>query len=62
MKIYDREPVPGDWNHSSGDCDAHGVNIAFARAKGVRGIFHCVACLLGAAEVLRAQEEREKSK
>lgn len=58
MINYISEPIPGDFDHRGGDCDSHGSNIAFARARGSLGRFECVACLLEVAEILKRQEEK----
>jgi hypothetical protein len=43
---YTGDPTPGDWDHRSGDCEKHGVNVAHFRAKGYTGPYFCVACAL----------------
>lgn len=45
---YVEPAVPGSWDHRSGDCEPHGLNVAFARPKGSSVRFECVACLLAA--------------
>lgn len=59
MKLYDAEPIPGEWDHKALDCDAHGLNIPFARPKGSVVPHECVACLLEVAEIVRRQSEKQ---
>ena len=56
--IYPKDPVPGDWEHRSGECQDHGENVPFARPKGSIRPHECVACLLEISEILKRQEER----
>lgn len=57
MNHYTAEPVPGEWEHRSGDCEFHGLNIAVARPKGHRGLYKCVKCMLIAAATLAFEEK-----
>jgi hypothetical protein len=50
VQIYD--PIPGQFDHRSGDCVAHGDNVPHARMRGSTGPYACVACLLMAAKRL----------
>ena len=50
--MYTKHPTPGHFEHRSGDCTEHGVNIAFARPFGSHETHRCVACLLRAAQQL----------
>lgn len=36
----------GVWEHKSGDCDRHGVNVSFFRVYKASGPYYCVACAL----------------
>lgn len=46
MSEYTADPTPGDWDHRSGDCEAHGANVVFFRQKGASGPYYCVQCAL----------------
>ena len=39
-------PEPGLYDHRSGDCPAHGVNVPHARYRGLIGPYACIECLL----------------
>jgi hypothetical protein len=42
---YPKEtPAPGSFDHRSGDCDRHGVNVVFAKPKGSQQPPFCVRC------------------
>lgn len=41
----------GVWEHKSGDCDRHGVNVPFFRVYKASGPYYCVACALEVSEV-----------
>lgn len=49
--VYNPDNTIGVYEHRSGDCDKHGVNVCFFRLYKSRGPHHCVACAL---EVLHA--------
>lgn len=53
---YYRDPTPGDFEHRSGDCPKHGVNVPVARPYKGTGPYTCVACLLWAASVVYDKE------
>ena len=48
MNYPQEVPDPGAFDHRSGDCDKHGVNVVFARPKGSKEPPLCVECMLAA--------------
>lgn len=48
---YDPVGTEGRFEHRSGDCLKHGVNVCFFKIYKSRGPWHCVECAL---EVLHA--------
>lgn len=46
MTPYTRDPAPGQFDHRSGDCAIHGVNVVVAREKGSTEPYSCTQCLL----------------
>lgn len=57
MNDYTGDPTPGDWDHRSGDCALHGVNIPHFRAKGATGRYFCVKCSLNALKSLHRERD-----
>lgn len=57
---YDPSKGPGHWEHRSGDCDVHGVNVAHARPYKGSGAYRCCACLLGEPGQARAAGDFER--
>jgi hypothetical protein len=60
MNNYTADPEPGSFDHRSGDCPRHGINVPVARAKGALGQFYCCECLLEAAQELAVIEAQKK--
>lgn len=42
------EPIPGEFEHRSGDCDTHGINVVFFRPYKSTMPHYCVKCSLEA--------------
>lgn len=53
---YDPEAPPGTWEHRSGDCPLHGLNLPFAKPYRTRELYKCCECLK--AETLVAALKR----
>lgn len=54
---YEVPSAGGSWEHRSGDCPEHGVNIAFARPYKTRERYQCCACMLECAALLLRRDE-----
>lgn len=54
MRRYSSPSAGGEWEHRSGDCPKHGVNIAFAKPHHSHERYRCVACFHDVARELAA--------
>lgn len=52
MKRYSVPDAGGEWEHRSGDCPKHGLNIAFAKPYESRQLYLCVRCMLACAQTI----------
>lgn len=52
----DKQVVPGEWEHRSGECPTHGDNVPFARPRKSIQPHLCVECMISAAQKLYEKE------
>lgn len=53
------DPIPGTYDHRSGDCETHGANVVFFRAYKSTTPYYCVRCSL---EAMSRRYDEELSK
>lgn len=58
MKPYEQPDAGGSWEHRSGDCEEHGVNVPFAKPYKSAERAQCVECMLEVARIIAAQEAK----
>ena len=57
---YEQPVAGGSFEHRSGDCEIHGVNVAFARPYKSADKHLCVACMLEVACAIAEVEDAKR--